>query len=93
MELSGKRVLVLGLGETGLSMAQWLSRHGAAVRVADTRERPPALDRLAATVPEAEVVTGPFSVELAHGVDEIAVSPGVPLSEAVFDEKIGRAHV
>ena len=29
MDLSGKKVLVLGLGETGLSMAQWVTRLGA----------------------------------------------------------------
>jgi len=86
MELSGKKVLVLGLGETGLSMAQWVTRQGATVRVADTRERPPALDTLTATVPDAEVVTGPFTSQLAEGVDEIAVSPGVPLTEAIVEE-------
>ena len=90
MVLSGKRVLVLGLGETGLSMAQWVTRQGAAVRVADTRDRPPALDTLTATVPDAEVVTGTFTPELADGVDEIAVSPGVPLSEAVIEEATER---
>ncbi len=90
MELSGKKVLVLGLGETGLSMAQWVTRQGATVRVADTRERPPALDTLTATVPDAEVVTGPFTPQLADGVDEIAVSPGVPLTEPVVEERAKR---
>jgi len=90
MELSGKRVLVLGLGETGLSMAQWVARQGATVRVADTREHPPALDTLTATVPDAEVVTGPFTVQLADGIDEVAVSPGVPLSEAVVADAAER---
>ena len=32
MNLRGKKVLVLGMGETGLSMAKWLSRRGANVR-------------------------------------------------------------
>ena len=90
MELNGKRVLVLGLGETGLSMAQWVARQGAAVRVADTREHPPALDTLTATVPGAEVVTGPFTSQLAEGFDAVAVSPGVPLSETVVEESAER---
>jgi UDP-N-acetylmuramoylalanine--D-glutamate ligase len=90
MELSGKKMLVLGLGETGLSMAQWIARQGGSVRVADTRERPPALDALAATVPSAEVVTGPFSAALADAVDAIAVSPGVPLTEPVVAEAARR---
>lgn len=90
MRLNGKKVLVLGLGETGLSMAQWITRQGGVVRVADTREDPPARDTLTATVPDAEVVTGPFTPELAEGIDEIAVSPGVPLSEPVVEETATR---
>ena len=41
MELKGKRVLVVGLGESGLAMAKWLHRQGALVRVADSRDNPP----------------------------------------------------
>ena len=37
---TGRKVLVLGLGDSGLSMARWLVRHGAQVSVADTRETP-----------------------------------------------------
>ena len=43
MNYEGKHVLVLGLGESGLAMAQWLHRCGARVRVADTREQPARL--------------------------------------------------
>ena len=41
MDLHGKIVLVIGLGETGLAMAKWLARQGARVRVADSRAMPP----------------------------------------------------
>lgn len=84
MELLGKRVLVLGLGETGLSMARWIARQGGAVRAADTRDAPPALAALRATAPQAEVVTGPFTDALLGGVDLVAASPGVPLAEPVL---------
>ena len=43
MNPAGKNALVLGLGETGLSMARFLSHRGARVRVADTRDDPPKL--------------------------------------------------
>jgi UDP-N-acetylmuramoylalanine--D-glutamate ligase len=33
--------LVLGLGDSGLAMARWLGRDGAAVRVWDSRPEPP----------------------------------------------------
>ena len=46
MNYQGKQVLVLGLGESGLAMALWLGRCGAAVRVADTRDAPERLQQL-----------------------------------------------
>ena len=53
MTLLGKRVLVVGLGESGLAMAKWLHRQGAIVRVADTREVPPNQEQLRQHAPEA----------------------------------------
>ena len=83
MDLAGRKVLVLGLGETGLSMARWVARRGGTVRVADTRAAPPALAALRAALPQATVTTGPFVPALLDGVDLVAASPGVPLSEPV----------
>ncbi|HEU4850786.1 MAG TPA: UDP-N-acetylmuramoyl-L-alanine--D-glutamate ligase, partial [Telluria sp.] len=69
MNYEGKHVLVLGLGESGLAMAQWLARCGARVRVADTREAPARLGELQSAVPAAEFVGGEFSASLVDGVD------------------------
>ncbi len=80
MNLAGKSALVLGLGETGLSMARYLERRGARVRVADTRDDPPGLAALAAKVPQAELVLGAFRDASFAGIDVIAISPGVPLA-------------
>ena len=90
MELAGKTVLVLGLGETGLSMARWIARHGGTVRAADTRAAPPALEALRAAVPQAGVTTGPFTPALLDGIDLVAASPGVPLGEQVVATALGR---
>ena len=46
MNYSGKHVLVLGLGESGLAMARWLVYCGAGVRVADTRGEAALAERL-----------------------------------------------
>ena len=78
MELKGKRVLVVGLGESGLAMAKWLHRQGALVRVADSRENPPNREALACVAPDAEVVAGPFVAASFAGIDIVALSPGVP---------------
>ncbi|MET0963112.1 MAG: UDP-N-acetylmuramoyl-L-alanine--D-glutamate ligase [Noviherbaspirillum sp.] len=77
MNYQGKQALVLGLGESGLAMALWLARSGAAMRVADTRAAPERLAALRAQAPDAEFVGGAFDEQLLDGVDFIAVSPGL----------------
>ena len=77
MELCGKLVLVVGLGESGLAMARWVARQGARVRVADSRTAPPNAKALQTAVPAAELVAGGFVEEAFAGVDLIAISPGV----------------
>jgi UDP-N-acetylmuramoylalanine--D-glutamate ligase len=78
MNYAGKHALVLGLGESGLAMAQWLARCGASVRVADTRDAPARLEQLRAAVPEAAFVAGPFDAALLDAAtDFVAVSPGL----------------
>jgi UDP-N-acetylmuramoylalanine--D-glutamate ligase len=82
--LEARHVLVLGLGETGLSTARYAARRKAArICVADTRSAPPGLDALRAAVPEARFVAGPFGLALLDGVDVVVASPGVPLAEPV----------
>ena len=81
MMLIGKSVLVLGLGETGLSLVRWLSAKGATVRVADSRNNPPSLDVLHQEFPAVEVRCGIFRSELLDGMELIAISPGVPLRD------------
>lgn len=81
MQLKGKRVLILGLGESGLAMARWCARRGARVRVADSRSEPPKKGALLAQVPTAEFVSGyfddRFDKSLLKGVDLLALSPGL----------------
>ena len=77
--LQGQRVLILGLGASGLSMARWCARAGAQVTVADTREAPPQLAQLQAELPDARFVHGDFSAALIDGQNINAVyrSPGL----------------
>ncbi|MBP0598517.1 UDP-N-acetylmuramoyl-L-alanine--D-glutamate ligase [Herbaspirillum sp. LeCh32-8] len=81
MNYSGKHVLVLGLGESGLAMARWLVYCGAGVRVADTRGEQALSERLAALradAPEAQTVLGQaLAPALLDGIDFVAVSPGL----------------
>ncbi len=80
LELKNKRVLVVGLGKSGLAAAHFLQARGARVTVSDAR---PAT--LIADLPE--LLEHDFMVEAgSHGLltfrrqDLIVVSPGVPLT-------------
>jgi UDP-N-acetylmuramoylalanine--D-glutamate ligase len=77
MELRGKHVLILGLGESGLASALWCARQGARVRVADTRAAPPYLEELHRRVSSADFRSGEFDKALLEGVDLLVLSPGL----------------
>src|SRR5512143_932403 len=81
LNLSGKKVLVLGLGDTGLSCARWLAARGAQVSVADSRTAPPHAARLAEWLPQVALFAGPFDDARLQAADMLVVSPGVPLAE------------
>lgn len=81
LQLSGRKTLVLGLGDTGLSCAKWLAARGAEVTVADSRERPPHQQALADALPTVKLHCGPFADAILQSADMLVVSPGVPLAE------------
>ena len=91
MELRGKRVLVVGLGESGLAMAKWLHRQGAVVRVADSRDTPPNVDALQRVAPGVALLAGAFVAAPFDWAELVALSPGVPKATpqiAAVDGKI-----
>jgi UDP-N-acetylmuramoylalanine--D-glutamate ligase len=81
LSLLEKHVLVLGMGDTGLSAARWVERHGGRVRAADTRAAPPRREGFS-----GEVHTGAFHAGLLEGIDLVCRSPGLPLSEPVIQQ-------
>jgi len=88
--LKDKQVLVLGLGDTGLSALRWLNRQGARLSVADTRDNPPGVEALKAELPAVKLYTGAFTAEIFTGADLVVASPGVPLSEPEIQAAIAR---
>ena len=81
MELKGKKVLVVGLGKSGLAAALFLRRRGAHVTVSDVR----SAEALAKDIP-ALLEAGIMVEAGGHGLltfrrqDLIVVSPGVPMN-------------
>ena len=82
--LAGQNILILGLGASGLAMARWCVRSGAAqVTVADTRTAPPQLATLQNELPQVHFVAGEFSAALVEGrgLDAVYRSPGLSPEE------------
>lgn len=75
--LDGARVVVVGLGDTGLSLARWLKREGAQVSATDTRKSPPQAATLKREFPDMTLALGVEPDTALAGADAIAVSPGV----------------
>ena len=89
--LRDQSVLVLGLGDSGLAMARWCARHGAAaLHVADSRERPPQAAALAEALPAARLVQG-FDPALLDGIQRVLKSPGLSPRDAALAPLLARA--
>src|SRR6266480_1165513 len=92
-ELSGKQVMVVGLGASGVAAARLCLRRGARVVANDRRPREElsdearALERMGATI-----VAGSHAAARMDHVDIVVVSPGVPgLAEIAAAEEKGVA--
>ncbi len=86
LQLSGKRVLVVGLGKSGLAAAHFLKARGARVTVSDAR---PAtlIAELSGLLEEGFMVeAGSHGLLTFRRQDLIVVSPGVPLSTPVLTQ-------
>ena len=81
MELKGKKVLVVGLGKSGLAAALFLRRRGAQVTVSDVRSAEALAKEIPALLEEGIMVeAGGHGLLTFRRQDLIVVSPGVPLN-------------
>ena len=93
MELKGKKVLVVGLGKSGLAAALFLRRRGAQVTVSDIRSAESLAKEIPALLEEGIMVeAGGHGLLTFRRQDMIVVSPGVPLDtpELLQARSLGR---
>ena len=92
MDLKGKKVLVVGLGKSGLAAALFLRRRGAQVTVSDVRSAEALAKDIPALLEEGIMVeAGGHGLLTFRRQDLIVVSPGVPMDtpELVQVKKFG----
>lgn len=80
MELNGKRVLVVGLGRSGVASALFLKSRGARVTVSDAKSEEQLRQEIPALLDHGIAVeTGGHGERTFQNQDLIVVSPGVPV--------------
>lgn len=77
-------ILVVGLGQTGLSVAQYLAAKGLNFKVADSRIDPPGKEALSTLGVQVQTEFGEFTSEFFAEADCLVVSPGIAISTPII---------
>ncbi|MFL4557337.1 UDP-N-acetylmuramoyl-L-alanine--D-glutamate ligase [Yersinia kristensenii] len=83
VDYQGKKVVIIGLGLTGLSCVDFFMARGVTPRVMDTRINPPGLDKLPESV---ERHVGDLNLQWLLDADLIVASPGIALAHPALSE-------
>ncbi|ASN84113.1 UDP-N-acetylmuramoyl-L-alanine--D-glutamate ligase [Pectobacterium versatile] len=81
VDYQGKKVVIIGLGLTGLSCVDFFLARGVIPRVVDTRISPPGLDKLPEQV---ERHLGSLNEDWLMSADLIVASPGIALATPIL---------
>ncbi len=93
MDLTGKAVLVVGLGLSGVSAARYCAARGARVTVNDFKTAEALTDALAQLPDGVAQVLGQHPEALFTGADLIVLSPGVPELPALAAARAGGVEI
>jgi UDP-N-acetylmuramoylalanine--D-glutamate ligase len=88
LDAATSKIVVVGLGLTGISVARHLAALGFDFVIADSREQPPSIEQLRKELGNVTVFVGAFDGTLFNNATHLVVSPGIPLTEKVIAEAI-----
>jgi len=87
IDLNGKRVLVVGLGRSGVASALFLKARGARVTVSDAKSEDQLREEIPALLDQGIAVeTGGHGERTFQNQDLIVVSPGVPVDSSALTQ-------
>jgi len=82
------RIMVVGMGKTGLSCVRFLLGRGVDVLVCDSRDKPPVLKEIQQILPAQAIQTGAFDSHLFSSCKQLVVSPGVAVQDEAIQEAL-----
>jgi UDP-N-acetylmuramoylalanine--D-glutamate ligase len=80
--------IIIGLGQTGLSCARYLSSRGLPFVLVDTREMPPNLEQIRTEFPNIDLHCGGLNETLLCQASEILLSPGVAKDQPAIQSAV-----
>ncbi len=87
MDAAGKKILVVGLGKTGIAAVRFLAGRGARI-VAVDRKPVADLGEVASELRDSEWSPGTYGPESLDGVSMVVPSPGVPPADPILREAV-----
>lgn len=88
LDSKNAKILVVGLGITGMSVARFLHSLGFRFTMIDSRDKPPINEEFFKNAPNINVLTGSFDAPAFAGATHLIVSPGVSLYEKVISTAV-----
>ncbi|MDO9423452.1 MAG: UDP-N-acetylmuramoyl-L-alanine--D-glutamate ligase [Methylobacter sp.] len=82
------KVLVVGLGNTGISVAHYLQSLNFKFAIIDSRAKPPMMEEFFQQMPDTPVFTGGFDEAAFKVATHLVASPGVSLNEQAIIKAI-----
>ena len=80
--------IIVGLGETGLSVAAYLDARNISFAVMDTRSEPPLLNTFKQKYPNISIDLGEIALNKLHNAKQIILSPGIDIKSEIIQTAI-----
>lgn len=88
LDPASARLLIVGLGSTGYSAAQFLLNTPIKFAIIDSRRMPPQIDVLREQMPDVPVFCGGFDQSAFEVATHLLVSPGISLNEKAIRKAV-----
>jgi len=88
LDAATSKIVVVGLGVTGISVARYFAGLGFDFVIADSREQPPSVTQLREELGNITVFSGEFDAALFSNATHLVVSPGIALDETAIAEAV-----
>ncbi len=78
MDFTGKKIVIIGMGKTGIATARYLGNQGAKVTVTDEKQFDQWNGEFKQIAGEKWLEVGDYNARVLEGADMVVPSPGVP---------------